>query len=42
MSPIANMTVKKKKKKKSFIIAIEQMGKMRCNGIKYIKKKENR
>ena len=33
---------RKKKKKESFIIAIEQMGKMRCSGINCIKKKENR
>lgn len=31
-----------KKKIESFIIAIEQMGKMRFSGINCIKKKENR
>ena len=40
--PYSQHDHEKKKKKESFIIAIEQMGKMRCNGIKYIKKKENR
>ena len=40
--PYSQHDREKKKKKESFIIAIEQMGKMRCNGIKCIKKKENR